>query len=141
MRELKFRAYIKSLQWLLPVERIYFDCGTVEIDLTDGNGDTAEFDFEEVELMQFIGRKDINQKEVYEGDILKCKDNYTGLEFSGVVAFQDCSFVIKNDCITHYRWMDYTVEVIGNKFEFNGKPKYCHECKFDDDCPLVAKCY
>ena len=116
-REIKYRAFIKSLQWLLPAERICFDCGTVEIDLTGGNGDTAEYEFDEVELMQFTGRHDTNDKPVYEGDILKCKDNYTGLEFTGVVDFQDCSFVIKNDCVTHYRWMDYTVEVIGNKFE------------------------
>ena len=121
MREIKFRAYIKSLQWLLPIERICFDCETVEIDLTDGNGDTAEYDFKEVELMQFTGRHDINEKPVYEGDLVKCKDNYTGLEFSGVVDFQDCSFVIKNDCVTHYGWMDYTVEVVGNVWEKEGE--------------------
>lgn len=117
MREIKFRAYIKSIQWTLPVQRICFDCGTAEVDLTDGNGDLSEYDFDEVELMQFTGCHDINNKDVYEGDLVKCKDNYTGLEFSGVVAFQDCSFVIKNGCVTHYRWMDYTVEVVGNVWE------------------------
>lgn len=70
---------------------------------------------------QFINRHDINDKPVYESDNLKCKDLYTGLEFTGTVEFQDCSFVIKNDCVTHYRWMDYEVEVVGNVWESGEK--------------------
>ena len=32
MREILFRAYIKTLKWIVPVERINFDCETVEAD-------------------------------------------------------------------------------------------------------------
>ena len=66
---------------------------------------------------QYIGRHDINGKEIYEGDTVKAKDSYTGREFTGNVEFRDCSFCIVDDCVSNYRWMDYEVEVIGNVWE------------------------
>jgi uncharacterized phage protein (TIGR01671 family) len=71
MREIKFRAYIKILKWIVPVARINFDCKTVEVDLTDGNGDIAEYGFDEIILMQYTGLKDKNGVEIYEGDVIK----------------------------------------------------------------------
>jgi len=68
---------------------------------------------------QYIGEIDINNKEIYYGDILKVHDSRYPQRpsFIGVVDFQDASFVIKNDCVVHYRWLDYSCEVIGNKYE------------------------
>ena len=71
MNIIKYRAYIPNLKWIVPVERIYFDLGTIEVDLTDGNGDTAEYYFGEVELMQSTGHKDKNNKEIFVSDIVK----------------------------------------------------------------------
>ena len=66
------------------------------------------------EMMQFIGLTDVNDNEIYEGDILKVTDNLSGREFVGYVTFLNASFLIKSEFATHYRWQDYKTEIIGN---------------------------
>ena len=68
---------------------------------------------------QYIGLEDENGKSIYEWDIVKVEDTYEEDRppFVGVVTFRDCSFIIKTDCTSNYRWMDYEVEVIGNIFD------------------------
>lgn len=63
---------------------------------------------------QYIGRKDKNNKKVWEGDVVRCRDSYDFLTFQGKVSFDNASFYIETDIGGHYRWMDYEVEVIGN---------------------------
>lgn len=74
MIDIEYKALVKQLGWIVPVERINFDCKTVEVDLTDGKGDTAEYDFDEVELLPYIGIEDIHQKKVFRGDIVKVRE-------------------------------------------------------------------
>ena len=71
MREIKFRGFIKDLKWMLPIEVINFWSKTLEIDLSSGNGDDSEYEFDEVEIMQYTGIKDKNGKDIYEGDIIE----------------------------------------------------------------------
>ena len=107
MREIKFRAYIRSLQWMVQVERICFDIGTIEVDLTDGNGDTSEYYFDEIELMQYTGLKDKNGVEIYEGDIVKTDNGSYLYVIAYHHAWYDPLHIIKNECL----------QVIGNIYE------------------------
>ena len=118
MRPIKFRAWDKinkcmvcshSLTWIGFDGSIWteagrkFDTPNMEIE-TDGT----------LEIMQFTGLHDKNGIEIYESDKVKFHDELTGKYFVGVVEFKDGSFCIVTEFITHYRLIDYDMEVIGN---------------------------
>ena len=69
---------------------------------------------------QYTGLHDKNGKRIFEGDIVKVHDAYKQYsepnhEFTGVVEFDNASFLInQDDCVKHYRWMDYECEVVSN---------------------------
>lgn len=122
-REIKFKAYVKNLKLIAPVEQISFNVETVEVDLTCGNGDTAEYEFGEIELMQYTGFKDKKGIEIYEGDICVCRkyEHIGKIKWNcDETAFYFC--VACNNGIFEEEYLHYYIDelkVIGNIYENN----------------------
>lgn len=74
MRVPKFRAWVKTEKRMLTVGEIDFDYEFAYLD--EGDGYRCERDFDEIELMQFIGLKDIHGTEVFDGDIIKDSEGF-----------------------------------------------------------------
>ena len=122
MRQIKFRAFVKNLKWMVPVEMIDFKYQTAEVDLSYGNGDTSEYEFDEIELMQFTGLYDSGGTLIYEGDIVKM--HYFSEEFAS-----DLGVLEKDNTITgdiQYR-QDFATYVVNTKDQDYTISEYCQE--------------
>ena len=123
MREIKFRAWLKEDKKMVNVETMDFADKSMQY-LEKSEIVNAyllrRVSFDDVELMQYTGVKDKNDKEIYEGDILFFRDENTKY----VVVWQDTAFIIKSIEIRKYSekmcWLDDTeicCEIVGNIYE------------------------
>jgi len=69
MREIKFRAWIKNKKFGREMFDVVMISWVGQKVILSGRGGSVSLD--ECELMQYTGRKDKNDKEIYEGDIVR----------------------------------------------------------------------
>ena len=123
MREIKFRAWLKEDKKMVNVETMDFTDKSMQYlkrsEIINAYILRRESD-DDVELMQYTGLKDKNDKEIYEGDILFFRDE----NMKYIVVWQDAAFIIKSIEIRKYSekmcWLDDTeicCEIVGNIYE------------------------
>ena len=139
MNNLKFRAYIKSINKVLDVLKVDFKNKTLILDIEPNKvffepnlshfwWDGTMLCFEDVEIMQSTGYKDKKGIEIFIGDIVKFPDLYGFYDFEGGLTSVDglnvAIVVKKGNCIT----LDNFVGGDG----FTERELENYECTFDD---------
>ena len=122
MREIKFRAWAKSFNQRNMINWV---------DIVENWGFSRIYDNSDFILMQFTGLKDKNGKEIYEGDIIICRDGKFVIEYEDRFAqfimtnkklVRDAEQLYEQDADTCMR----SIEVIGNIYE---NPELLEESK------------
>ena len=116
MREIKFRAWHKGKK--IMGEVLGIDILHKEIFFSNEDVDCYEHtDFKDIELMQYTGLKDKNNKEIYEGDIVTLHNSKYKVIFNS----KEAGFVLRDDefemNIPFTNNNNKRMEVIGNIYE------------------------
>ncbi|WP_339052874.1 YopX family protein [Fusobacterium animalis] len=116
MRKIKFRAWHKEKK--IMGEVLGIDILHKEIFFSNEDVDCYGFsDFKYIELMQYTGLKDKNNKEIYEGDIITLHNS----KYKVIFNIEGARFVLRNDEfeleITFINHNNERMEIVGNIYE------------------------
>jgi uncharacterized phage protein (TIGR01671 family) len=158
-RPTKFRVWLPSLNRFSVDNSAFINCygklyGVTKPSLVDDSQSIVNIgQFKELDgytIQWYTGLTDKNNKEIFEGDIVKYK-TWTGWngglteEYQKQVQFKDGAYYpryIDNECEdSWYSFKLYDIEVIGNIFELPCKFDHNSECLICDgwpsDCPFI----
>ncbi len=126
MNKIQFRAWYPEKQKMYEVAKVdmWGDPDQATCDLAAVDEELFDIYLNDVELMQYIGRKDINGKEICEGDI---------------VSFDDCtsteSGYWERGCIGVVKWCNETVSFeVSNRFS-------AESYEVLDECVVIGNIY
>lgn len=124
MREIKFRAWDKENKAFMPSEG-YAICDGDVMGLRYGN-EMEDVLTDQIELMQYTGLKDMNGRDIYEGDVVQPVRPETLQEINSPLIVETANYVsgkwiARNVASESYGVEDYyfknELSVIGNKFQ------------------------
>ena len=123
MKEIKFKAWSKELNYLFDVQTINFSEKTVfelRTTLSDGYPIRRTHLFKYIELLQYTGLKDCNDGEIYEGDIISVHEDGENV-FNHEVKYNNCGYWVDvNGVDFDYTSLTYATEQFCYEYEVIG---------------------
>lgn len=110
------KVYIKSLDMVLPVEVINYHEKTVEVYFND-NADNVPYSFDEVEFIENAGYKDMNDNDIYIGDVILLEELKFVVRKSEEKEFYYLTHRNKRTKATRIIYLKDGLSVIGNIYE------------------------
>lgn len=115
MREIKFRVWQKDKKVMMDVKDYDFESKEIWAENITG----AWYKDDELEIMQYTGLKDKNGKEIYEGDIVRCRVNDNSVKGDEAYALDKDGFGL--ECVK--KTVNYKIEFWNSLYNYGYRVK------------------